>query len=548
MAVGMIFNPYTAGRFGPRPPAGVVGRAMSPASVPTSDPTLASALATPAAETPRPVLTIGPESDALAKALLAQASQGEVRTPFEALGKLAQLGAGTWAENKFQKAEKDRETAPWTAFRDAMASGKTLEQALAGSNDPTLLKLYAESKLKTAAQPNIETFYDDKGREVKGIYDATAPNGYRPVGGAKASSDATVTPHTDEAQAYADFKNGYISEAELADRLNTIKTKNQGDEWVDLPADSAGNVYQQNKKTGEKKLSVKTDRLVVGKNAQILQDGKWVTPPPISETSPGMFDTKSIAGQGLNWLVQNHKISQEDAANMASGKVITTPTGEMIFVTPEGIFSKANPQAPAVPITPPADGSVPPVPAAAPVPADAGKIPLTGAKNYGNEEQTKAGGFADRAVSAADTIDKVGAAGASFVNRNVAKLPGGVGNYLEPQEYQVLDQAERNFVNAILRRESGAAISQSEFDNARQQYFPQPGDGPEVLAAKKLNRQQTITSLQSAAGPNYPHQVLTAPGGAPAAPAATPSARPRAVNPTTHEVLEFDGQNWVPAQ
>jgi hypothetical protein len=35
-------------------------------------------------------------------------------------------------------------------------------------------------------------------------------------------------------------------------------------------------------------------------------------------------------------------------------------------------------------------------------------------------------------------------------------------------------QAEQNFINAILRKESGAAISPSEYKNAEKQYFPQP--------------------------------------------------------------------------
>lgn len=36
-----------------------------------------------------------------------------------------------------------------------------------------------------ASRPNIETFYDDQGRETKGIYDPSSPLGFRPVGGSK---------------------------------------------------------------------------------------------------------------------------------------------------------------------------------------------------------------------------------------------------------------------------------------------------------------------------------------------------------------------------
>jgi hypothetical protein len=61
-------------------------------------------------------------------------------------------------------------------------------------------------------------------------------------------------------------------------------------------------------------------------------------------------------------------------------------------------------------------------------------------------------------------------------------------------------QAERNFVNAVLRRESGAAISKSEFDSAEMQYFPRAGDTPEVLAIKEQNRLQALAGMQGAAG------------------------------------------------
>jgi hypothetical protein len=99
---------------------------MSPASTPVAVSTsIPEALAKPAVE--RKIISIGPESDALAKALMAQATQGEVRSPFEALGKLAQLGVGSWKADQFAKAEKERELAP----------GKSLSEALAGvGGDP----------------------------------------------------------------------------------------------------------------------------------------------------------------------------------------------------------------------------------------------------------------------------------------------------------------------------------------------------------------------------------------------------------------------------
>ena len=49
-------------------------------------------------------------------------------------------------------------------------------------------------------------------------------------------------------------------------------------------------------------------------------------------------------------------------------------------------------------------------------------------------------------------------------------------------------QYQRNFINATLREESGAAIAPSEFDSAQKQYFPQAGDSPKILEQKRKNR------------------------------------------------------------
>ena len=62
-------------------------------------------------------------------------------------------------------------------------------------------------------------------------------------------------------------------------------------------------------------------------------------------------------------------------------------------------------------------------------------------------------------------------------------------------EQRRVRQAQREFVNSILRRESGAVIADSEFQSAAQQYFPQPGDPPEVIEQKRQARQRSIQGL-----------------------------------------------------
>lgn len=81
-------------------------------------------------------------------------------------------------------------------------------------------------------------------------------------------------------------------------------------------------------------------------------------------------------------------------------------------------------------------------------------------------------------------------------------LPGFLGG-LKSSNQQQQEQAQRNFVNAVLRRESGAAISPSEFDSAAKQYFPSAGDSAEVLKQKALNRSIALANLKAEGAKAY---------------------------------------------
>lgn len=118
--------------------------------------------------------------------------------------------------------------------------------------------------------------------------------------------------------------------------------------------------------------------------------------------------------------------------------------------------------------------------------------------------QATAAGYADRMVQADAILDNPKLASAQTdVGQQVAAGVPFIGNFLTSAEKQQADQAQRDFINAILRRESGAVISESEFANARRQYFPQPGDTQAVLDQKAANRQNAIMGVARAAGPAY---------------------------------------------
>jgi len=72
---------------------------------------------------------------------------------------------------------------------------------------------------------------------------------------------------------------------------------------------------------------------------------------------------------------------------------------------------------------------------------------------------------------------------------------------MKPSELKQYENSKRNFVAAVLRKESGAAISPTEYAEGNRLYFPQPGDTPEVIAQKEGTRQQAIEGMGVMAGP-----------------------------------------------
>lgn len=76
-------------------------------------------------------------------------------------------------------------------------------------------------------------------------------------------------------------------------------------------------------------------------------------------------------------------------------------------------------------------------------------------------------------------------------------------NFAQSQENQVYRQLQRQFTEARLRKESGAAIPTAEYTQDAQTYFAQVGDTPETLARKKAARDKVLESLRIAAGNSY---------------------------------------------
>ena len=146
------------------------------------------------------------------------------------------------------------------------------------------------------------------------------------------------------------------------------------------------------------------------------------------------------------------------------------------------------------------------------------------------ESQAKDALYASRMFNAERVLrdPKVIGAATDMGQQGRSKVPI-IGNYLVSGDYQKYDQAQRDFINAVLRRESGAVIADSEFENAAKQYFPQPGDTSEKLAQKQQNRAEAIRGIAAGAGAAYrPAYVFDDKGDIVANPAPQRNAPPAA--------------------
>jgi len=137
------------------------------------------------------------------------------------------------------------------------------------------------------------------------------------------------------------------------------------------------------------------------------------------------------------------------------------------------------------------------------------KNPVTGELEYIsgidpsqlNLDQSESGAtvYSGRMRQAENDLRLVEREGTDFMQKIFSNIPF-AGNYLTSPEFKSYDQARRNFVNAVLRRESGAVIADSEFENANLQYFPQPGDTQQVIDQKRRNRELAIRLIEAGAG------------------------------------------------
>lgn len=137
--------------------------------------------------------------------------------------------------------------------------------------------------------------------------------------------------------------------------------------------------------------------------------------------------------------------------------------------------------------------------------------PATGAVSFqqgGNikpmtEAQSKDAVFSTRAAGALPLIDQFGDALTGMegaLGGTVGQLPV-VGNFAKTEAFQQAEQAGKEFLQAILRKDTGAAITSEETAEYGSVYLPRPGDSPQLLQQKKASRLRALEAIKAGMPP-----------------------------------------------
>lgn len=243
---------------------------------------------------------------------------------------------------------------------------------------------------------------------------------------------------------------------------------------------------------------------------------------PAASAAPGTLDPVRVAGVGPRPDVSPTEARRLQIAEEANQRASDAADRASRGTAPSGYRFNA-------------DGSLEPIPGA-PTPASATP----------NQDEKNASGFYQRMAHANQEMDRITSAGYDPANvRDFYTAGEGVLNYAASKEGQQYRQAQENWVRANLRKESGAAIGASEMEQERKNYFPVPGDSPEVIEQKRRNRQVTQQAMLQSAGRAATNQGQQGP--VQDRPQASTNPQ-RARNPQTGQVIELRNGQWVPVQ
>jgi hypothetical protein len=195
-----------------------------------------------------------------------------------------------------------------------------------------------------------------------------------------------------------------------------------------------------------------------------------------AKAAPGTFQGTGLEAQMLNKYL----------ANQGNPEWLSSPEGQMVTQFLQRARTTTTPEGTTV--TPGYTLSGTETPTAAPTPEKFIPKPPT-------QGERTAQTFIDRMSAAEANLE-----GVEDVLAAPVEIARGVTNVTASAEYRQAEQAKSMWIEAYLRKDSGAQIGPDEYKNADETFFPQAGDSAEDIERKRQSRQDAMASLRVQAG------------------------------------------------
>ena len=292
---------------------------------------------------------------------------------------------------------------------------------------------------------------------------------------------------------------------------------------MNVPADEAWQLYQSDPKQFgsllktsmyatmpfEKQIETQQNQQKIDETARSNRAGESLQGQQIAvsrENSIRSANAPTAAMQNYNQYAQLMKSDPESAATFAAAAGINPSAKKLMKVdtNPDGSVTKYY-----------TDGSEESGKMNQPITGDGIRpISLPQAQTIidkANEGSKKAAGFALRLKDSMDSMNKLGETidpkRVALINRSLGD--GTIANLsLSPAEQQYMVNA-RDALYAILRPETGAAITLPEMQEYSKMYLPQPGDSKGATDTKMRKMQGQYNSLRGQSGRVYDALVVS---------------------------------------
>jgi hypothetical protein len=129
-----------------------------------------------------------------------------------------------------------------------------------------------------------------------------------------------------------------------------------------------------------------------------------------------------------------------------------------------------------------------------------GTVQIGGSGMKLTEQQSKDVGFYNRASQIAPILDEIDVNLTQALSAGGSMVPG-VGNFLQSDAYRQARQAAEEFLIALLRKDTGAAVTDGEMSLYGSTYLPRAGDDETTIKQKREARGRALEGIRMGLGP-----------------------------------------------